>query len=130
MSHTHYTHVTQGDHERLKSIDQHARNWRGPISFAVLVHPGQEWLLDEFLKHSSVEFRTFVDVHLCVAGGPFEHYPINKMRNLAIEGSSTDCVSPVHFVSYFFVWLVVFFGRVSRLLLAFFLGFFLLSLTV
>jgi len=63
-------------------LPQKAKSWRGPISVAVLV-PNQDLVSKIEAIVQDEDVAKYCDIHVCVAGGKDDYYPINRMRNNA-----------------------------------------------
>ena len=96
--------VTQLSSDRIQILDSLIKKWEGPISISVYTTDYEAWQLSQFIHSSSLLFeRTTknVGIHLVYKQGQF--YPINKLRNIALQWVSTPYVflSDIDFLPMF-----------------------------
>lgn len=78
--------------DRLLVLDQLAGNWNGPISVSIYLSEVETSLLISSMKSSfNLVGRTNIGYHLVFRDQGFT-YPINKMRNTALENALTQYV--------------------------------------
>jgi len=77
---------------RMHLIEKHSLRWRGPISAAILIQESQWEAIHVFVTQMSPETKNNVRLNIAVAKEGWKHYPINKMRNLALTGVETKWV--------------------------------------
>ena len=85
------TMVFQISADRSYMIEKLARHWKNPISVAVYATDFEAWQLMKFLE-SSILFkqRTNIAIHVVYKKGKF--YPLNYLRNVALNASTTPYV--------------------------------------
>ena len=82
--------ITHASVEKVHLLEDIVMRWEGPISCAVYAfeqHPEQ---LAHVLQNPAIRER--VSVHLVVGIDPYLPYPINVMRNVALDYADTDYV--------------------------------------
>eukprot|EP00298_Acanthocystis_sp_HF-20_P008960 c18015_g1_i1.p1 GENE.c18015_g1_i1~~c18015_g1_i1.p1 ORF type:complete len:483 (+),score=208.25 c18015_g1_i1:36-1451(+) len=80
----------QMDLKRINRLEKHAKRWNGPITAAILVQTSK---LDDFKRYVDLlnpEIKKRVTIHACISQSQWRHYPINFMRNTALEDISTQ----------------------------------------
>lgn len=78
--------------DRLQVLDQLAANWLGPISAAIYLTEMETSLLMFTIQSSTnLALRRNIGYHLVFRDHGF-NYPINKMRNIALNNALTDYV--------------------------------------
>lgn len=82
--------VTQVSLDRLQRLQSMAETWGGPISASVYVkHEKYLSKIDAF-RNRSRSVEKLVDFHVLFANKT--RYPVNNLRNLAIDNSRTDLI--------------------------------------
>eukprot|EP01132_Coremiostelium_polycephalum_P005757 gene5757-7164_t len=83
--------VTQTTVDRLYKVAKMAERWRGPISTAVYI-TNPEVDIDKMKNMIDVNpiLKEFADIHLFYAN--HTRYPVNNLRNFAIQSARTDYV--------------------------------------
>jgi len=91
---TDITIVSQLDISRLDRLTECSKNWDGLISVAIYIKEYSEIdKLEELLKQPQYKsLAENTDIHLVVKHFNDKPYPINYLRNIAIEYSRTDLV--------------------------------------
>ncbi|VDK69998.1 unnamed protein product [Dibothriocephalus latus] len=81
---------------RLHRLEEMASHWDGPISLALYVTDKEVLLLTEYIQNIPIlSNRQDLFIHLMFKEGNF--YPINALRNIAMEYATTDYVFLVDF---------------------------------
>eukprot|EP00298_Acanthocystis_sp_HF-20_P017209 c21694_g1_i1.p1 GENE.c21694_g1_i1~~c21694_g1_i1.p1 ORF type:complete len:467 (+),score=133.66 c21694_g1_i1:2-1402(+) len=75
----------QCDVSRVGLLLGHAKRWKGPISVAILTTVHDIEKLTSIISTANSEFVRSVDIHVATTTEAWEHYPINKMRNIALS---------------------------------------------
>ncbi|KAM7540657.1 hypothetical protein Aperf_G00000030884 [Anoplocephala perfoliata] len=83
--------VSQLTLDRLHRLEEIAAYWEGPMSLAVYVSDREGAILAEYLESSTILFsRKNICIHLVFQEGIY--YPINALRNVAIQYAETKYV--------------------------------------
>lgn len=83
--------ITQTTIDRLNKVSLMAERWMAPISVAVLIKNTTELeSLETFLKETPI-IKQYCDVHILI--GQDTRYPVNSLRNLAIDNAKTDIIA-------------------------------------
>lgn len=86
------TYVVHLSMDRLQVLHELAHNWQGPISAAIYLHEQETDLLMSFLEASNnLSMRKNIGYHLVFRDHGFS-YPINRMRNVALNHTLTPYV--------------------------------------
>jgi hypothetical protein len=88
-----FTLVTQCDDERIPMIAHHCMRWNGPISVAVFSNRSVEDISTELAGTSCAEKILFIDTLIPSDDLSADSYPVNHLRNMAINNVNTS-----HFV--------------------------------
>jgi len=91
--------VAQLSLDRLLMLEQIVNHWKGPISFALyLTDPESQIFLEYYEKSALLKSRCDVGYHVVYKEGDF--YPVNFLRNLALDQAVTEFVflSDVDFI--------------------------------
>ena len=75
--------------DRLNHLDKVLEHWDGPMSIAIYASDEEAWQVNGYLDKVLKE-RTNVAVHMVFKDGTF--YPVNYMRNVAVERVRTPFV--------------------------------------
>ena len=93
VSYTEITLVTQASTNKLFRLVQLLDHWNGPISCAVYL-PSEESIQDlfSFVESQNQLFHNMVTLHTLLERllPGFSSYPINRLRNLALENIDTE----------------------------------------
>jgi len=84
--------TAQCDKSRMDRIGQMAEMWNGPISLAVLVQSSEVSEVHERIFNMDDHIKNTVSFHVMEADKKWKFYPINAMRNLALENAKTEFV--------------------------------------
>ena len=83
--------VAQMSLDRLHMLEQIVQHWTGPISLVLyLTDPEAQNFLDYFENSALLKSRCDVGYHVVYKEGDF--YPVNFLRNLALDQANTDYV--------------------------------------
>ncbi|CAJ0928179.1 unnamed protein product, partial [Mesorhabditis belari] len=81
--------VTQLNIERFPIFEKLISNWEGPISASIYASDAESFQLTEYWKQSRIlSTRRNIAIHSIYKRGNF--YPVNYLRNVAINGSKTE----------------------------------------
>eukprot|EP00121_Abeoforma_whisleri_P005635 Awhi_evm3s5112 len=90
--------ASQGTWNRLEHLQHLAKTWNGPLSFALLVDENEDDLdsLNTIIENN-VDLQRWVDIHIVWRKGHSSSdddafYPINMLRNIAMQTVNTDYV--------------------------------------
>jgi len=90
-SSTEVTLVAQLSLDRILMVEQIVDHWKGPISFALyLTDPESQNFLEYYENSALLKSRCDVGYHVVYKEGDF--YPVNFLRNLALDQATTDYV--------------------------------------
>lgn len=90
-SSTEVTLVAQLSLDRLHMVEQIVDHWKGPISFALyLTDPESQIFLEYYENSALLRSRCDVGYHVVYKEGDF--YPVNFLRNLALDHATTEYV--------------------------------------
>ena len=89
--------LLQGSYNRLEHVQNLARRWRGPIAFSLLLDGPEQQAEVAELWASNPDLARYVDLHLAwrhdhAQTDPKAFYPINMLRNMALENVQTELV--------------------------------------
>jgi glycosyltransferase-like protein LARGE len=85
------TYVTQLSLDRIQNIQFILKHWEGPVTFVIYCTDSELWLIKQHIaSFSSLLERYNVAIHVVYREG--ELYPINFLRNVALNFSSTPYV--------------------------------------
>jgi glycosyltransferase-like protein LARGE len=83
--------VAQLSLDRLHMVEQIVDHWKGPISFALyLTDPESQIFLEYYENSALLRSRCDVGYHVVYKEGEF--YPVNFLRNLALDHATTEYV--------------------------------------
>merc|ERR1711998_504371 len=82
----------QCDVDHTKRIVPLLDLWKGPISVSVLLRPGELPKFERFTAKMSQYAKDNVAIHVVQADGNWDFYPINFMRNVALENVKSTWV--------------------------------------
>ncbi|KAK3720769.1 hypothetical protein QZH41_011787 [Actinostola sp. cb2023] len=83
--------VAQLSMDRLQMVEALCRNWAGPISLAMYMSDSEaQQFLNYALNSPLLKTRTNVGYHIVYKEGQF--YPVNYLRNVALENTRTPFV--------------------------------------
>ena len=83
--------LTQSSVQRLQKLPRLCSHWLGLIDIAVLISNSEQRRLALHLAKSS-SCRSRLRLHLVFVPLPVESYPVNFLRNIALDRSTTDLV--------------------------------------
>uniref|UniRef100_A0A1I8FA84 Uncharacterized protein n=1 Tax=Macrostomum lignano TaxID=282301 RepID=A0A1I8FA84_9PLAT len=97
-----YNYTAQGPHDvtlvsqlsldRVQLLESLSRHWAGPISLCIYVTDAEAHQLATFVESSQVlRHRRNIAYHLLMKEGQF--YPVNRLRNVAMENAVTTLCS-------------------------------------
>ena len=88
-----FTLVVQFSIDRLSSFEKLCENWAGPISAAIFATDHETSTLENFYKSSDIlNKRTNIGYHVVFKTSHNDVYPINLLRNIALQQASTEFV--------------------------------------
>eukprot|EP00298_Acanthocystis_sp_HF-20_P014108 c20639_g2_i1.p1 GENE.c20639_g2_i1~~c20639_g2_i1.p1 ORF type:complete len:456 (+),score=181.79 c20639_g2_i1:23-1369(+) len=79
----------QMDIRRTPLLSRHSTRWNGPLSVAVLIEQHQWDELKKIIAEMPINLKDKMRMHVVVAEKRWQHYPINSMRNVALDGVAT-----------------------------------------
>lgn len=84
--------LEQMDTSRLHRITKYAKTWDGPISAVVIAKTSEKnSILKKYREDANENVKDHVDLHVAEIGeAGFQHYPINRLRNLANSQATTE----------------------------------------
>jgi len=83
--------VAQLSLDRLLMVEQIVDHWKGPISFALyLTDPESQTFLEYYENSALLKSRCDVGYHVVYKEG--DYYPVNFLRNLALDQATTEFV--------------------------------------
>lgn len=112
-----FTLVVQFSMDRFPSFEKLCENWNGPISAAIFASDYETSILESFYKNSDVlNKRSNIGYHIVFKTSHNDVYPINLLRNIALQQANTKFVFllDVDFVpnSELYTYLQVFFSEI------------------